>query len=72
MQRTFYALAIQGSGTAELTSGNCLYRDYRLAEKRLKEFYHANGMNYVKIFNLELQDDDAVVLDQSRALGEIP
>lgn len=68
MLKTFYIIAIQGSGVAEMTSGHCLYSDYREAEKKLN-WYKEHKMNYMRIFYVYLQDVDAVALAQSQALA---
>jgi hypothetical protein len=68
--KIFYLLAIQGFGVAEVTDGECLYSDYREAEKKL-QWYRDNKMDYMRIFYLYLQDADAVALDQSKVLSEV-
>lgn len=65
--KTFYLIAIQGSGVAELTNGDCLYSDYHEAETKLK-WCHDKKMDYMRIFYVQLQDVDAVALRQSQAL----
>lgn len=66
--KTFYLVAIQGHGVATLTDGQCLYSDYREAEKKLK-WYHDSKMDYMKIFYVYLQDVDTTALKLSQPLA---
>jgi hypothetical protein len=47
-----YVIAIQGNHGADLTTGDCLYFDYREAEAVLKERRKEGGFDYLKIFSL--------------------
>jgi len=54
MQTTFYLLGIQDGHGCSVTSGDCLYADYKVAEATVKA-YHEAGMDYIKLFYVTLQ-----------------
>ncbi len=54
--KTMYIVAIQDGHGANMTNGDCLYKDYKLAEQAVKG-YHAKGMNYIKLFYVRVQTE---------------